>query len=375
MNNKRVFILGAGSSKSNYPSFPSINEFFKIAKNIGILKRQNDNYLELEDYIKTWFGVDIFLDDACIDVELLFTNIEIQIERNPTWHLLEIKNKLLKLIIDLLINLEGQSTINKDYNSFYSNIKQTDTIITFNWDLLLDNICERKKYLSAVYQSDEKTDFLDEKNHYGRFLLDFTCFGEGTWKRISIDRPYKTWDSGNGYYLKLHGSVDWFYCKNNQCRAWGKLFPVLSPCDPVHPYICSECHENLDTLIIPPILNKEYNNFPSIRKIWSVAARELSISKELIIWGYSIPPTDFYTDWLIRHSRYNIEKISIIDPKVIDSNHKYNGSFIKRYYEIFKDKVAPDKFSFYEYYNDYESNDDVSKKYKLSATDLSNAIS
>ena len=67
-----------------------------------------------------------------------------------------------------------------------------------------------------------------EPPQYNNFILSLSALGEGTWKNIFPKPPYQKWESEEGFYLKLHGSVDWVYCPNEYCRGFGKVFPVIS---------------------------------------------------------------------------------------------------------------------------------------------------
>ena len=40
-------------------------------------------------------------------------------------------------------------------------------------------------------------------------------------------------------------------------------------------------------------------------------------ARELVIWGYSLPPTDFYSQWLFRQAPpHRLERVRIINPEV-----------------------------------------------------------
>jgi hypothetical protein len=132
-------------------------------------------------------------------------------------------------------------------------------------------------------------------------------------------------------------------------------------------YYCSECHEFLECLIIPPVLNKEYRQYPVIRRIWNLAVKEISSSNELVIWGYSLPATDFYSDWLLRQARSSsISKLIIIDPAVYDRrNNRLRASFIRRFYNIVRGKLEKESIILYDSFMDYLKGYNVLDKYSL----------
>jgi len=116
--------------------------------------------------------------------------------------------------------------------------------------------------------------------------------------------------SERGYYLKLHGSIDWNYCTNSNCGANNKF--LIAENDR-----CGRCFKHLSRLIIPPIINKQYKNYPFIEKIWTLASIQLESAEEIVIWGYRLPPTDFYSNWLLSKTSEKIKKVSIINPECI----------------------------------------------------------
>ena len=171
-----------------------------------------------------------------------------------------------------------------------------------------------------------------------------------------------------GYYLKLHGSVDWYFCNNHLCRAYSLVFPVN---DYFNDNFCAECHKKLRPMLIPPILNKPYNQYSGIQKLWGTALRKIERCTELIIWGYSLPPTDFNSSWLLRHARM-ARKISIINPDCMlksKSNQsakslRMNRIFLENFNSIFGANTDLNaKLETYEMFPDYFENMSIERKY------------
>ena len=91
---------------------------------------------------------------------------------------------------------------------------------------------------------------------------------------------------------------------------------------------CSECGEHMPRLVVPPVLNKNVRNYPLVRRIWNTAEAHIRDARELVIWGYSLPPTDFYAQWLLRQApSHALERIAIINPNVNDD--AFVGRFIQ----------------------------------------------
>lgn len=365
MNSKRIFVLGAGSSIGHSNGlFPSILNFFASAKKLQLHK--TDGYSQIADYAQRIIGKNISTSGQNIDIEAFLTHIEIEIERSPSPELLSIRQEILSFIRKLLIGLSEKISKKKgEYNKLVTNISKSDTILTYNWDLLLDNLLGREDVLGGTYGKSNKKSI--KSNHYNDFINNFTAIGEGTWGGISVKKPYDHWDIDKGYFIKAHGSIDWFYCSNEACRAYRKVFPVFNPDHDQH---CSECHEQLDCLIIPPVLNKGYRNYPLIRVLWNLAAKEISIANEIVVWGYSLPPTDFYTSWLLRQARKApLERLIIINPGVVTkarSKTTLSITFIRKFYDILRGKISKDSILLFESLDDYYSDRDIYQVHNIS---------
>jgi NAD-dependent SIR2 family protein deacetylase len=207
----------------------------------------------------------------------------------------------------------------------------------------------------------------NHRRQYGNFMDSFTAhkkynpFTDGivAEQTYGIRFPYTNWE-GKSVYLKLHGSIDWFSCSNSGCRAHGELFVVE---DPMKEYFCSDCYEHLYNVLIPPVLNKQLKEFPIIRKIWNTALHEMREAKHLVIWGYSLPPTDFYSSWLLRQARSNISTLTLINPSVIRKNQRLNNSYINRFVELFRKSKLKTDIRLYESMSDYVRSQDVYSKY------------
>lgn len=349
VDSKRIYILGAGGSIGHSNGlFPSIAEFFSSAKILGIdLKR---DFERLFDYTKSEFGRSILRRQERINIEDILTHLEIEIEKRATFDLLEVRQQLLTLIRDVLLGLElklpgapGQ------YNALSERLQDNDTIITFNWDLILDNILDRAIILNDI--NDKKPRTKSKRPHYQNFIENLSAYSEWIWAHMTTAKPFSSWSSNIGYSLKLHGSIDWFYCPNENCRSWHKVFPQL---DPLKTYQCGECYEAMECLLIPPTLNKRYRQYPLIQRIWNLAAQEIQSAKELVIWGYSLPPTDFYSLWLIRQARkLPIESLIIINREIVNNQYNVRVEFVRHIYNLFRDRVSKDSLHLFENFDDY----------------------
>lgn len=364
---KTVFILGAGASYSHSnKEFPLVNDIFKVAKQLSVTTlKNNSNTLSLdyecvENYIKEKFNKSILDSRQKLNIEDILTNLEIDIEKIKTNNLQIIRDRIIAIIFNtfsILTNKSYHNERNNDYFLFLKKLKDNDTIITYNWDLLLDNILNREELINKIkdrnfYENDNKNTL---KEQYLNMLKDLS--GYRGYHNLRIYAPYEKYYS-KGYYLKLHGSIDWLYCPNEDCGLYSKIFPVTHI---MGEYRCSECSSIMKPLIIPPVLNKNYSSFPFIKKLWNIALEEIRSADELVVWGYSLPLTDFYNRWLFRQTSDRLKKIAIINPECFkkgkNKDLKPNNKFLERFLDIFKaSNIVPD-INYFENYSDY--NDDI----------------
>ncbi|MCW7479400.1 SIR2 family protein [Leptospira bandrabouensis] len=355
MENKKTFILGAGSSISaSKGKLPSILNFFEKLKELGLSKTNNIERIKI--YVESNLGKSIENKQDKIDIEKLLTLLQIDIEKSNRPEFSQIKEDLVELISTVIGKCQNNIDNDEDYPYFTNLLSEKDSIITFNWDTLLDITLKNQK-----------------KPQYSRYKEEFTAnYEQDPNEEFYFKSPYNLNSNYDlkGNLLKMHGSIDWYCCKNNYCKIANKIF-ILDTTESTYPYKCGECHEPVYVMIIPPVLNKSYNTFPVIRKIWNLAARDIEITNHLIIWGYSLPPTDFYSEWLIRQIRKGrrLKALTIIDPSVVNTSSETTNvrlSFVRKYYDIFRDlNIEKTEIFLYQYFSDYKEKIDIFQKFNI----------
>lgn len=108
-----------------------------------------------------------------------------------------------------------------------------------------------------------------------------------------------------GFYIKLHGSLDWLYCPNNGCPNNSRIFSlsVAVLADGQREGMpCRICGSALRTFIIPPVATKRLEDKGPLAFLWNLALRELTIATSISIIGISFAPTDFELRWLVRQA-------------------------------------------------------------------------
>lgn len=213
--NKTVFILGAGASygdtlvdfdddKETDCHIPLTNQFFRpkfLGGEIEALKRE---YSELLEYVRAnwnnnWgFGSGSW---EHLNLEDVFTSLAIENEFAPSDTDEKARTQLLlnnlKRYIRRVIAKNSLNRYGKFTRQVVKNLKTQDSIITFNYDLLLDE--------AFIGQHSGESSL-----HYEQFSVKFL----GRSLRYPEAKPPRP---DNGLYLKMHGSLNWFLCTNNLC--------------------------------------------------------------------------------------------------------------------------------------------------------------
>jgi hypothetical protein len=152
------------------------------------------------------------------------------------------------------------------------------------------------------------------------------------------------------------------------------VFPLLVDATlPREELTCGACGEPSALLIIPPTLNKRLRDIPMLRRLWTLAAREVDAADEVLVWGYSLPPTDFFSEWLLRQRRtYRRRALTLINPAVCQGNAKrrVNGAYVGRFVDALRSEADDVRVRLFESYADYEAGTSADLKYPRVANEL-----
>jgi hypothetical protein len=334
-NDRTVFILGAGASygdtlvglfddKETACRIPLTNQFFQSEYLEGEIEDIKRDYQDLLSYIKDgwhnqWpLGTERW---RSLNLEDVFTSLAIENEFAPSGTDEKAKTQLrlnsLKKYIRKLIGKNSLNSYGKFTRQLVENLKTQDSIITFNYDLLIDEAFIRK--------------------HSGERSLHYEKFSVKLLGRSLRDPKAKPPRADNGLYLKMHGSLNWFLCTNNLCpnseKPWVVTDVMQSLAMSQHgaDYTCLYCAGLLTPYLIPPLLNKLVLRDKISRNIWSNALSILRSASKIVIIGYSFPATDFYSEWLFRTDLkgFGEVKVWVVNP-LNDQRGEDGTAFEKR---------------------------------------------
>lgn len=347
-----IYILGAGINQGvkDRDGFapPLAMDFF--VKLLGTKKYsrgliQINNVME---YIDRYWKFDIAkLKTDPFDLEEIFTLIQLQKEE-AFWEedialfrsLSAVGFQLMSILAERLSEFSVSPHSSDSFMSFGRLIyEEQATVITFNYDTLLESAIATASGVNDIPQSYEANLLSDEVSDdqlpyshcvwniplaYG-FKFDEVILAQaGIPAYVSGDRFYR--HKENELYpnpiLKLHGSLNWFrysgvplapvpefHSEKTGRNLIGNVFwrTNLPPMDGM---------EILEPLIITPVLYKQLRESDVISEAWKRAKTELSTCRTLICGGYSFPPTDFHTKRLFLESFETVspEQVVVINP-------------------------------------------------------------
>jgi NAD-dependent SIR2 family protein deacetylase len=303
----RAYILGAGASagyeNGDRPITPPTARTFFHA--VGGLLNGNDGldrsrFPDLWAFLGRYYRVAVDrLRDCELDIEEVLTLLDVG----------RAKPKARRQLLDL-IALTLEKVIHgspcQHHQRIVNSLRAEDAIITFNWDLLVDNI--------VALNHEGGPD-------YGTNLLD----------------PIRetAWPVANGrskpLVLKPHGSMNWMTCR--KCRrsfAHVLVGKTAAICHAGQDVPCRHCNRSTEPLMIPPTLIKNYKH-PVIKVVWAEAARVLRLAEEIVVVGYSLPPTDFKARWLFMEASANraapLRSLTIADQDPSPLKQKFQLAF------------------------------------------------
>jgi len=293
---KTVYFLGAGASKDSDFKLPCMKGFFRE----GDFK--TESYPNLSKFIKSTFS-EIPLKD--LNLEEVITFLELGLDtfgtfgQHPEAYKFEARREFGEYVNSRLkVPCCGCQKHKKIFNTEIGGSNSQDSIITLNYDLVVDNTLHEL----SLKESKRNSEPLLSRMHR---VVGQTLVLDGPIASIHPE------DREVGHYLKLHGSVNWVYCSSNTCGNH-QLFFVGSIGDEsltdAPGNLCNLCGSPLVRVIVPPTMQKTFSQFPKLGLLWSLAYRELNRADIIVIFGVSFALSDYYLRWLFKKAITEREK-------------------------------------------------------------------
>lgn len=350
---RKVYVLGAGASAG--AGLPLMSNFLEKAEELQVkLNFKFENiwkYLDVHHHLKNSNIEEImgYLDMRTTLYKSNPNNDNLKSDKQFRSEFLE--------FIDSVIILSGYysdeitaSKYSELLKTFEKNLNKDDTIISFNYDFLIDD---------CLIKND--------------WCIDYGIDLEG----------YKEKSNGKRIHLlKLHGSLNWSICpickkpqwddptyllersrvksstSGNSDKLYDKLYenlvtstivynnkrlknPEEARMQRIRLGAChkNEKHTNQEVLIVPPSWNK--SDYPDFHELWLKAHERLKEAGKIIFIGYSFPQTDSYFKYLLLSSLPKNIDVEVVDCKI--------QNIAGRYLEIF-DNISFKAKKFEDYY-------------------------
>jgi len=315
-----VYILGAGSSASFDRSYsgircPTAKNFFSVADTV--LKSMPGNglagYKNIVSFLEKYFSLPISkVEKAGLDMQDVLTFLDLELEYSDSVEEMDLLTSARNEFMDLLTLIFNRVLVGPPcpyHTALASSLAEGDTIISFNYDLLMDSAMNKSPYWAP-------------ETGYG--------FNAATADAGIITPGLQS----KTYLLKPHGSFNWMVCKN--C---GKVY-VLSPDQSTITVQCSsfkttegkQTQHTMERLIIPPSIKKDVHG-NILQQIWIKALEYLKIARRIVIIGYSLPATDFMVKRLLyralSQNRY-LKEFELVDRK----NSRSSNPLMEKYRPI-----------------------------------------
>ncbi len=308
-----AFIFGAGASHACSSKTPLIAEFFSRAKEIGALcegMRADVTARLVEKFALDEAGLLAGQTDLESVFSLASMDGEMQglITEGARQQLAEFDSAFLQhglesFIYELLMTVtEKELRGNGDlYDRLLHVTTGEDVFITFNYDLQIERALERTSkwfpeggygfFFEKILRTDESWHDIDQSGAAEPRLLKL--------------HGSLNWLCSNGYFRKPPNTLDFseqykgrHFLAETLYRFPGGTAFGLAPSFPEN-----ENEIVLQLNIVPPTLRKQlYGTAETepLRNAWRLAHQALIKAQCVVIIGYSLPPTDYHAEWLLR---------------------------------------------------------------------------
>jgi NAD-dependent SIR2 family protein deacetylase len=273
-----------------------------------------------------------------------------------TIQLISIKESLIRLIHHRISVSKSRKGIYKKFLECLDRHNKNVSIITMNYDTLLDESFDFLYPSKALidycinFMNYEEYDKIDAFNWWDNPREPVTIWDD------KIPTPIKI--------IKIHGSLNWKYCNccnqvlltpwdtNIDIKTQGFKGKIGASCENPEEIIfdlkCPNDETPFDTFIVPPSHIKDLNH-PAISKLFDEAAIEIRKTKKIVFVGYSFPEADVHIKALFKKNMLDGTEIEVVDPYLNDtikSNYKsisHNAVFIKDSFENYIEEHLENK--------------------------------
>lgn len=271
-----------------------------------------------------------------LSVEEVFTFFDEIVTNRNQGHktIMQAGMELQQLVVELIsyLSVNGAPGQNKLLRRFVQRLAQTDIVITFNWDTILDRVL-----------SNSQTAKWHPAWGYGRTVRQE--FGSSTRNPPPIPKKYPR-------LLKLHGSINWIAsngasgmnsgdsgARRTINSGWGpnnqSEYVVMMPPKMIKPEIWGR---QPSSQALPGYGGNAFITSNFYPDLWKEAEEQLALCRRIVFVGYSFPPADFAVSNMLRRaiSARKIKTNDFPDVDIVDPN---SAELARRFEQSFKIEV------------------------------------
>lgn len=201
----------------------------------------------------------------------------------------ELYDELVLLLRDTLYETTNKAYPDEHLNVFRRIMARnpaTFDVVSFNYDCLVDRAMRHGHF--------EK---LWKWNH---------CDGYG----FQPMNQFNPSEPSTSKLFKLHGSMNWYIPIPGKTRrtAYNANAPIYVPNPPRNrkavawhrrqKLLGHKKDRRVFPLLIPPVFEKATQISGHLGEIWDAAQKKLNEASVVLVWGYSLPPTDYHAEML-----------------------------------------------------------------------------
>lgn len=290
-----VLILGAGASRASDFELPTLQGFF--GSDLSALLPQLRAFL-------TWFYPGVPPEQ--LNVEELLAFLDLADARLSDWTTSprptsydgsSYRYQDLIEYVGERLSIRPNATCERHVRLF-DGFGPKITVISLNYDLIGDYaLRDSDRRLLGRYAEDHPYSRVGKLKH----LLNSTEGGfGGSRPPFLVEGEYEY-----GFYLKLHGSLDWLTCSAIGCVNKTRFYSLTFEKNPDRTapgQPCRQCGAPMKVFIVPPIASKPRDQQGPMRLLWSVAFERLRHAARAAVVGVSFAPSDVALRYLVRQA-------------------------------------------------------------------------
>jgi hypothetical protein len=194
------------------------------------------------------------------------------------------------------------------HTKLLSSLDRGDTIVSLNYDLIADRALSAVESLSAPpsrgFRLKKLGDLLQPRASYNN----------------RSSPALTTEEVGSGFFLKLHGSLDWLSCPSPDCPNHQTVFPLRywEALGINEGALCRACGVPLEVVLLPPVSAKRFDERGKLSLLWKIAYEELTVARRWVLIGLSLPASDFELRWLLKQAIENRDgaplEVEVVNP-------------------------------------------------------------